>query len=59
MLVHFRERIDINLVNKINRKIVEQTLEIKLLSYLFSCLSPLFQQALNIFLDTIKSFAIL
>ena len=29
MLVHFRERIDINLVNKINRKIVEQTLEIK------------------------------
>ncbi len=29
MLVHFRERIDINLVNQINRKIVEQTLEIK------------------------------
>ncbi len=28
MLVHFRERIDINLVNKINREIVKQALEI-------------------------------
>ena len=29
MLVHFRERIDINLVNKVNREIVKQGLEIK------------------------------
>jgi hypothetical protein len=29
MLVHFRERIDIKLVNKLNQEVVKQGLEIK------------------------------